>query len=188
MYEPIEEYQKNGFTVKIYQDPDAESPGNWDDTEVFIVTTKNREFEVIPEGYNIEEIAEHLETHKRYNGFKVYPLYAYVHSGVGLSLGRDGYPFNCPWDSGQIGFVLVKWKGNHNHYDMAESVVKVWNQYLSGDVYCYSIKDESGEVVDSCGGFYGLEYAKQQAEEAVGWLTKDKVTQLCTDSSNMGIH
>lgn len=33
----------------------------------------------------------------------ILPLYAYIHSGIALSL----HPFSCPWDSGQAGYILV---------------------------------------------------------------------------------
>jgi hypothetical protein len=39
-------------------------------------------------------------------GGRIFPVYAYIHSGIALSTSR-GYPFDCPWDSGQLGFALV---------------------------------------------------------------------------------
>ena len=163
-----ETIEYKGLSIKLYQDEDAISPNDWDsgpDTGVFIVTTKNREFEVIPKGYSVDEITEHMRTHKLYHGHKVYPLYAYVHSGVALSLGRQ-WPFDCPWDSGQIGFVLVKRGIGVRDFDSAaQSVVETWNQYLSGDVWGISIQDSEDNVLDSCWGFYGFEYAKKEAME-----------------------
>lgn len=31
----------------------------------------------------------------------------YDHSGLGVSLSSDRYPFNCPWDSGWVGFIFI---------------------------------------------------------------------------------
>lgn len=163
----MESLEYKGLSIEISQDEYADSPDSWDcgpDTGVFIVTTKNREFQIIPEGYSVASIAEHMKTHKLYHGHKVYPLYAYVHSGVALSLGRQ-WPFDCPWDSGQIGFVLVNRKGIKDPYTTAEYIVEMWNQYLSGDVWTISIQNSEGEVLDCCSGFYGFNYAKQQAME-----------------------
>jgi hypothetical protein len=43
--------------------------------------------------------------------------------------------------------------------------VATYDQYLTGDVWFYSIQDSKGEVLDSCYGFYGYEYARKEAEE-----------------------
>lgn len=166
-YDDEDTYEYKGLRISITQDECADSPLDWDtDNSVFIVTSRNRYFEVIPKGYSVEAIAEHMETHKLYMGkFKVFPLYAYVHSGVALSLGR-GYPFDCPWDSGQIGYVLVDRRKSviPDADEAAECEVKTWNQYLSGDVWQVSVKDDAGNVLESVGGFYGHKYAKAEAE------------------------
>ncbi len=173
----IETIEYKGLTIKIYQDEDAESPQEWECPEngVFLITTKNRYFEVIPKGYSVDEIMEHMRTHKLYHGHKVYPLNAYIHSGVALSLGR-GYPFNDQWDSGQIGVVLVKARGCVPNCDKAaEGLVETWNQYLSGDVWGFVVEDEEGEHEDSCWGFYGLEYCKTEAINAAEGVIKNRI-------------
>jgi hypothetical protein len=40
-------------------------------------------------------------------GGRIFPVYAYIHSGIALSTSRVGYLFNDVWDSGQLGFALV---------------------------------------------------------------------------------
>jgi hypothetical protein len=47
-----------------------------------------------------------------------------------------------------------------------EATVKGYDQYLTGDVYGYVIKDKD-EQIDSCWGFYGLDYVIESAKEAV---------------------
>jgi hypothetical protein len=42
--------------------------------------------------------------------------------------------------------------------------LKVWAQYVEVDVYGVVVKDSDGEVVDSCWGLYGSEYAEEEAE------------------------
>ena len=175
MYETL---RHENLIIKIYQDENPESPNDWECPEngAFIVTTKNRHFQVLQKDYDVNTIAEHMQTHKLYHQHRVYPLFAYVHSGVSLSLGR-GYPFNCPWDSGQIGYVLVNPKGIKDPDKTAESIVKTWNQYLSGDVYRIEIEDADGNNLDSCCRFYGWEYAKDQALE----MAKSVFENLKTD-------
>lgn len=113
------------------------------------------------------------------------PIRAYEHGKIALST-SNSYPFNDRWDSYLVGFIYVtketifkqcggiteeNWKERANEY--IESEMKTYNQYLSGEVYGYTLtKKESqqekcphcGEVVneyeseievDSCWGFYG---------------------------------
>lgn len=106
----------------------------------------------------------------------ILPIYMYDHSGVTIST----KPFSCPYDSGQIGFIFIsrnKAKSEYGikHFTQTQidrvfsyliSEVTEYNQFLTGDVWYYTIsKDE--ELIDSCGGFYGFHYAMQQAKEAI---------------------
>jgi hypothetical protein len=164
MEQPVEEFEHAGLTIKIYQDYDAEAPDRWENEDLFLITTRNREFDVQRDGFTVESVS--AGEHKA--DYHHLPLIAYVHSGVGLSLSRERYPFNCPWDSGKIGFVLVKKRaGFRNIRKAAQSLVDEWNQYLSGDVYGYVIESDGEGHEDSCWGFYGLEYCKTEAKAAV---------------------
>lgn len=175
-----------GFKITIEQDQDAESPDNWGDDSLFLVTSSNRYFEVSRAGFDIEDIRAHKPD------YHILPLVAYIHSGVALSLGNTGYPFNDPWDSGQIGFVLVRKRaGYRNIRKAAAGLVESWNMYLSGDVWYFAISEAAvndddddmkhvGEILDSCCGFYGHSYCVTQAKEAADGLAADrtKVDQM----------
>lgn len=107
------------------------------------------------------------------------PVYAYIHSGVALSTG-NAYPFNDRWDADMCGIIHVskdivrkeygKQRISRKLYAQVESLlrseIEELNQYLQGDVYCYSIQDESGDVIDSCCGLYGYDYCVEQARES----------------------
>lgn len=99
------------------------------------------------------------------------PVSIYDHSGVSIWLGSP----TCMWDSGQVGFMYLTKKdalrelGNcteENWKERAtecmEAEMKVYNCYISGDVYGFVIEDENGEEVDSCWGFYGSEAVEDQ--------------------------
>ena len=80
------------------------------------------------------------------------------------------------WDVSQLGFVFVskkEWRLSAKARLAAESLLKEWNQYLSGDVYGY-IVDDDGLNEDSCWGFYGLEYCEQQAKEIAEHVAKKR--------------
>jgi hypothetical protein len=160
----IETFEKNGYKVTIERDFDAERPFEGDE-ECFIVTTRNRYFEVEgPNGEYASDIGENLsEWEEEYD---VFPLQALIHGGVHLSLASLDH-YYMGFDSGQIGFVVVKRDETPDTRKYAEGMVETWNQYLSGDVYGFIIEDGEGTDVDSCWGFYGLETVKQEAISAV---------------------
>lgn len=97
------------------------------------------------------------------------PLYMYDHSGITIKTSS----FSCQWDSGQIGWVFIdekQWKSLHGEVEVTEdkldsileSEVKVYDEYLTGNVYQYTIYEintcdlghEHKSVVESCGSYY----------------------------------
>jgi hypothetical protein len=93
------------------------------------------------------------------------PLYLYDHGGTTISTS----PFSCKWDSGQVGYIYASKDSIRKEfgvkrltkgvleraYKVMEGEVRVYDQYLTGDVYGFIIKGEDGETEDSCWGFYG---------------------------------
>jgi hypothetical protein len=92
------------------------------------------------------------------------PLYLYDHSGITMST----VPFSCPWDSGQVGYIiatmdqyrLLTGKKSVNKAVKEKltkfliNEVKVYDQFLQGEVYDLEV---DGEIV--CCGFYGTDWA-----------------------------
>lgn len=105
----------------------------------------------------------------------ILPVYLYDHSG--LTMNTTG--FSCPWDSGQVGWIFCtmdkarkEWSGTDEEIRskaMAclRAEVEEYDQYLTGDVWGFTIEDETGEDIESCWGFYGHEACKEQGEEAL---------------------
>ena len=100
------------------------------------------------------------------------PLWLYDHSGITMSCGARTYPYNDDWDSGCVGWIIMTketaLKERIGCYDESnwrekaiadmKAEVALYDQYLTGDVYGYTLlKEEDGEWVeqDSCWGFYG---------------------------------
>lgn len=87
------------------------------------------------------------------------PIYMYDHSGLTVSHN----PFGCRWDSGQLGWhymtkdVLEQvFDGDIQHAEAyMDAQIKIYDDYLEGDVWMFVIEDEEGEDVFSCRGFYG---------------------------------
>lgn len=145
--------KNHGVTYRIVPDPDPPSPAENDDPELFLAAT-HRQFSVKPRFKG-----EFGETHWEF------PLYAYIHGGVTLSLN----PYSCPFDSGRVGSVFVgkkEWPDESAAKKAADSLVAEWNTLLSGDVWGFEVV-EDGVVVDSCWGYYGENAAREEAESAV---------------------
>ena len=118
---------------------------------------------------------------EKMDGVIVLPVRMYDHSGISFAMGLDSlrYPFQCPWDSGMVGFMFVtKAKLIEEYGDNSENSQKkamkclqaeleVYNQYHAGDVYGYIFREKPceacggpGEEKDSCWGFYGSDPTK----------------------------
>ena len=175
----IEVINYRGHDIEVFQDDDVESPDTWGNEDVFIVH-EHRQFNVERRGFDPQDIFEYLQSGKKlYAGYWVFPLYAYIHSGVSLSLGKNTYPFTCQWDTSFAGFVLVKrtkgWSWTEEKACVIAGLeVDEWNMYLSGDVYGYN--SEHG----SCWGFYGEEGMKDMIEDAkaeIDYAIKEELKQ-----------
>ena len=137
------------------------------------------------EGYEVM-----LRQAKR-QGDLVIPMFAYIHSGVCLSL-KDFYDVGLPqghayFDSGRAGTVIVRRKTilenwgkkkltkelRQKGYDAAQSDIDTLNQYFAGDVYGYVI-DEDG---DSCWGYYGMECCIEEAKSIVDYIVEQAVKE-----------
>lgn len=198
-----ETFMHAGYRVQLIADQDAESPANMGDNGLFIVTTKNRYFQVLHDRSDARECMDDAELRKTH---WVFPVTAYIHSGVALSLSNQGYPFNDRWDAGLIGFIFAsksEWKYRTREcknkrasaHSAATSLIETWNQYLSGDVWGYVVAEvepledidvaterelaDQDEVrhVDSCWGFYGLDYARKEAKEQAEYARKHETVE-----------
>lgn len=156
-YEAHKEQYK-GFTIKIMQDDDAQSPDDWDQAAT-IYTKHNRYFAI---GKDLNKIEDEEAAEVRTGG-EWLPIYAYVHSGVTISTSA----FSCPWDSGQCGFIVMSKEKIIEEYgddtpasrekakQLMVGEVTSWDTYLKGEIYGYIVEDKDGEHLDSCWGYYG---------------------------------
>lgn len=145
--------------IEIVQDSSPQAPDEWDNSDAFLIYD-HPDFCVKVKGFDAQEVFDSfIEKKKLYDGYYVFPVFAYIHSGVALSMSRTNYPFTDQWDVSFKGFVLVKrQKGTFTPdkaRELGRCIVNEWNTYLSGDVYGFRIKDENNHVTDSVWGFYG---------------------------------
>lgn len=129
------------YCYEIIQDDYAESPNNWDDNEVFLVYD-HRDFCVERKNFYPPEINDWMQGDDDYDfsDYYIFPVYAYIHSGVSLSLNHNG----DRWDTSMRGYILVFKTLRENlteelAKEYAESLIILWNCYLSGNVYAFKI-------------------------------------------------
>lgn len=164
----MEEYvYYKGYKIKIMQDEFAESPDDWEDEDLFLIYD-HRSFTVKRKGFEPIDIYESgLAYEKKY---WIFPVEAYIHSGVHLSLfsGTKQYM----WDSSVSGYILAskeKFEDLGIATNAAEGLIETWNQYLSGDVWgfivekpntVYSITKEDFDTLITTGMFTSDNFLK----------------------------
>jgi hypothetical protein len=158
--------------LKVIHDYNAESPRAWDNIGT-MVCFHNRYDLGDNHNYNADDYSGWGEMEKAIikqdNVAVILPLYLYDHSGQSISTS----PFSCRWDSGQVGFIVVSKKKALEEFGgkivtkklkerlekILEGEVETYNKYIEGEVYGFQIVDEDDEVIDSCYGFYGTDFA-----------------------------
>jgi hypothetical protein len=193
---PIEKFEVGNKTVEIFHDEDAPNPRKDYDHEDTMVCFHNRYVLGDKHDYKSSDFMGWNDLRniicKDNDVCVILPLYMYDHSGITISTS----PFDCPWDSGQIGYIYMtkeatrkafmvkkitkKIKGSVEAYLLAS--VSEYKDYLEGNCYMYVVKDKDGEELHSCGGFLGdIEYVKGQARleaEAHEDVVKENPNQL----------
>ena len=118
------------------------------------------------------------------------PVFMYDHSGLWIN--TTG--FSCPWDSGQVGYIYISKEKVRSEYnckriskklkemirEMLCSEVDLYNDYLSGNVYGFTLTDkENAEEIDSSCGFYGTDYIENGIFDYVSsYFTKAELEAL----------
>jgi len=160
---------ENGNTVLIKCDEFPKSPRTWGNLAKIICFHSR---------YNIGE--KHDYKHGDYSSYDemakdiirkedaavIMPVYIFDHGNIEIAT----TPFSCPWDSGQIGWVVISKDSAKKEYgckritakikEILLAVIKIevetYSQYISGEVYGFIETDTNGVEVNSCYGFYGL--------------------------------
>ena len=164
------------LTVRIVRDDHPESPRE-DRTNLGSFFMKHRRYDFGDKDTECPDEPSEFEAWAKEEGAVYLPVFMYDHGG--RTINTTG--FSCPWDSGQIGVIyatradmlecyMVK-RITKKYRDMAERDLKgqiaELDQWLNGDIWGYVIEDAAGEHVDSCWGFYGIDYAKEEAARAL---------------------
>lgn len=178
--------------IRIEQDDNAESPRDWDNMGTMIAfhgryTLGDKDHGFKASDYSgWDEMREAIEDQYGRDAI-ILPLYLYDHSGI--TMNTTG--FSCPWDSGQVGFIVAGVADIREAYGVKRvtkkvreratqsliSEVETYDHYLTGEVYYYAIEDDDGNVTDSCGGFYGSDPFKNGMADNIDDSLHDKLRE-----------
>lgn len=171
-----ESFERNGYVIQIVQDDccGRDNPIQ-DDEAIEVVEWSRYDFGTCDDFADPQDFEDFCKD----NDVVRVPIYMYDHSGITLSTG----PFGCPWDSGQVGWAYltaeaIKEHGIPNPKEQLESAVKQLDNWVRGNVWGFRILRKCGccgsttEEVDSCWGFVGDPddedtYVRQAALEAL---------------------
>jgi hypothetical protein len=170
--EEVTHEDHGGWKAEIKYDTEPQSPKDWD--QLGTLVTWHRRGHWDEDGRKVfGDPSDFLEQAKE-NNWRYIAVGAYEHGGITIfELGKGGPGTNCPWDSGQIGYIYTtpersneimgKDATEQQVREALQSEIKTWDQYMRGEVYGVVVKGPDGEERESCWGMYGFEYAKEEA-------------------------
>lgn len=177
MQDPVYEEVYQGHTIKIYQDPDPESPREWSNLGTLICWHRRYRLGDSHQYDSSETFLRDIASVSDQSDLSmdrlqdraarkaiILPVFLYDHSGLAMNT----IGFHCPWDSGQVGFVYVTLEEVRNEFGakrvskalreeaghVLRGEIVAYDAYLGGRVYGYVV-EQGGEEIDACWGFVG---------------------------------
>lgn len=173
----MERIEHKGYTIEVYPDEDPINPRHdFDHVGTMVCFHPRYDLGDKDHGFTPETLTAHVAL----PGVTKLPLFLLDHSGLTISTGR----YVCDpqgWDTSLVGFIFVdaekaaKEGIPEDHIEETlRAEVEEYDQYLTGAVYCYRVIGKLGEVVHSCGGFFGYDHEKSGLlESAKGEIEAD---------------
>ncbi len=167
----------DGRSLELHRDDSPASPREWDNLGT--MACFHQKYDLGDEGHGIDHTEfggwDEMETWIRHENpdCVILPLYLFDHSGITMSTTSAQFRAcdGAGWDWGQVGFIFVSRDkinaecGGRTDEQIEEQLrgeVETYDQYLTGDIYGFILRDKPcetcdgpGEDLDSCWGFYG---------------------------------
>lgn len=168
----LERLEHAGHTIEVQYDDWPIDPREWDNLGTIVCWHCHYN---LGDKHNFND-PEDFQDFLKENPAVVLPVYMYDHSGI--TLNTTG--FTCLFDSSQVGYIFVTLEKIRTEYGVKSVSQKIrkrvegylvgeiaeYSQYVEGDIYGFHVKDNEGNCIDACGGFYSLEDCIKQAKEA----------------------
>ena len=204
--EIIKTFKKGNKVLRIFRvDYGCEfSPRDWDNLGT-MVCFHNRydlgdETDLKDDAFNgWEELKEYLI--KELDALIIMPLYLFDHSGITIST----TPFNCRWDSCQIGFIYttkedikenfmikkITKKSLKRSEEILKGEVEIYDHYLTGEVYGFElIKKVKFKVKKEYSKNKIKEYIEEEEEDldsCSGYYGDDGIKNIIEETQFEGI-
>ena len=156
---PRQDFDNLGTMICFHRRYNLGDPHSYSDPRHFLESLASELSDFDDEQLEVMSMGDLLEVIEEYA--VILPLYLYDHSGITIST----TPFSCKWDSGQVGWIYVTYEkmateglNIEKAVRSLEAEVETYDQYLTGDVYGFKIETRDGDLLESCWGFYGLDY------------------------------
>lgn len=186
------------YELKIVHDDDPMNPRtDWDNITTMICFHRNYflgdKTEYKSSDFDCwEDLKNQIDRDYKVLCYK--PLYLYDHSGITIST----KPFNCNWDSGQVGWVIIHEKqlelmcgkdfdrSEENLSSIINGEVKTYDEYLTGDVYKYEVYEietcslghQHKVLLESCGSYYSEGDCRDEGESVLqGYSERELVSE-----------
>lgn len=168
--ETFETIKSKNYVADIIYDDDCPSPrdAEWADNFGTLIAFHSR--------YNLSDsdawCEEELLDHVNCDDIFALPVYIYEHGSISLSTSE----FMCKWDSGQVGYIFASHEDIVKEFGeldlkkaekLFDSELETYTKYLNGECFGYTISyknadDQDYRDIDSCWGFIGSEYIKEE--------------------------
>lgn len=159
-------YKYRGYTIEIWNDPYPKDPRNWNNFGHMIIFHSRYQL-----GDQHNMTPEELLTIVRRKDVVALPLYLMDHSGLTICTVPDRFAAADPlgWDWGLVGYIYVTHEEIRKEFgvkrvtpklrrrveEILEAEVRVYDHYLQGLCFGFTVYDPYGEIVESVGGYYG---------------------------------
>lgn len=159
------------FSLELSYDDQPDCPMDWDLSWKLISFRRNSIHSDDPAEYchvKDGEVRPNFEYLSKFRAGLAFFLDYYEHGQGAYSIHGEG--MQCQWDTAQYGGILLwehspKEMGAKSYEDRekdARGFLETYNAWMNGEVYGYTLKDEEGNLVDSCWGYYDDDYFMQE--------------------------
>lgn len=152
----IKEFELKGYKVTIEYDEYPSSPRNYKST-IFYGVDENYPLSLLEN----EDGKMPLNKCEELKGKWYSVVSKYEHGGISLHLGLP----NDKWDSSVIGVIAIpKTFYKRKEVEKVFAIeVEEYEHYLNREIYMYYIINKEGNVVESCGDYYDIDQAENDA-------------------------
>lgn len=148
------------------------SPDNIPELKDIIIDTANRASSVES---HIRLICKEMKEKLSEEVIAIFPICIYEHGSILYTFGPN-YDFDCSNNS----FYIITDKTlkeyasrvDENEFEnIVRQELDIYNRWINGEIYMYTLYDNKGKIIDSCGDFYSLDDIKSDLPEE--WKDED---------------